>query len=166
MPAQPQLDRDQLEAFWMPFTANRQFKANPRLLANLQSAYLALLGPRTRLIAVVHASNVTGCAVAIEELLHAETELAPEAELQRLTRAFTDRMHDVIGPTRDIPAPDVGTNEQVMAWIMDTLSMHIGHTVPGCVTGKPITWALFFHSLKVRSSGIRASTCTDSAGAS
>ena len=60
------------------------------------------------------------------------------AELQRVTRRYTSEIIDVIGPDRDIPAPDLGTNEQVMAWIMDTYSQQKGHTVPGVVTGKPV----------------------------
>jgi glutamate dehydrogenase (NAD(P)+) len=59
------------------------------------------------------------------------------AELQRLTRRYTMEIITVIGPERDIPAPDLGTNEQVMAWLMDTYSQHVGHTVPAVVTGKP-----------------------------
>ena len=58
-------------------------------------------------------------------------------EIQRLTRRYTAEMINVIGPDKDIPAPDMGTNEQVMAWIMDTYSQHVGHTEPGVVTGKP-----------------------------
>ncbi|MBT8217733.1 MAG: Glu/Leu/Phe/Val dehydrogenase [Acidimicrobiia bacterium] len=58
-------------------------------------------------------------------------------EIQRLTRRYTAEMINVIGPDTDIPAPDMGTNEQVMAWIMDTYSQHVGHTEPGVVTGKP-----------------------------
>ncbi len=65
------------------------------------------------------------------------TELS-QAELQRITRRFTAEIADVIGPDRDIPAPDLGTNEQVMAWIMDTYSSIKGYAVPGVVTGKPI----------------------------
>lgn len=65
------------------------------------------------------------------------TVLSP-GELQRLTRRFTAEIIDIIGPERDIPAPDLGTNEQVMAWIMDTYSAQKGHAVPGVVTGKPI----------------------------
>jgi glutamate dehydrogenase (NAD(P)+) len=60
------------------------------------------------------------------------------AELQRITRRYTSEIIEVIGPDRDIPAPDLGTNEQVMSWVMDTYSQHKGHSVPGCVTGKPI----------------------------
>ncbi len=59
-------------------------------------------------------------------------------ELERLTRRFTVELAGVIGPERDIPAPDVGTNAQVMAWMMDTHSTLAGHSVPGVVTGKPV----------------------------
>ena len=59
-------------------------------------------------------------------------------ELERLTRRYASEIAIVIGPTKDIPAPDVNTNEQVMAWIMDTYSMQEGATVTGVVTGKPI----------------------------
>ncbi|MFY1830439.1 Glu/Leu/Phe/Val family dehydrogenase [Myxococcus fulvus] len=58
-------------------------------------------------------------------------------ELERLTRKFVDQIQDVIGPTRDIPAPDVNTNPQVMAWIMDQYSRYHGHS-PAVVTGKPL----------------------------
>lgn len=60
------------------------------------------------------------------------------AELERLTRRFTWELVPILGPERDIPAPDVYTNPQVMAWIMDTYSILHGHTVPGIVTGKPL----------------------------
>jgi glutamate dehydrogenase (NAD(P)+) len=60
------------------------------------------------------------------------------SELERLTRRYTTEVSLLIGPDRDIPAPDVGTTPQVMAWIMDTYSMHSGHTVPAVVTGKPL----------------------------
>src|SRR6187551_260487 len=59
-------------------------------------------------------------------------------ELENLTRRFATEIEVLIGPERDIPAPDVNTNAQTMAWIMDTYSMHMGYTVPGVVTGKPI----------------------------
>jgi glutamate dehydrogenase (NAD(P)+) len=59
-------------------------------------------------------------------------------ELERLTRRYTAEIMSFIGPDRDIPAPDVNTNAQVMAWIMDTYSMQMGRAVPGVVTGKPI----------------------------
>jgi glutamate dehydrogenase (NAD(P)+) len=60
-------------------------------------------------------------------------------ELQRLTRRYTIELLPVIGPEKDIPAPDMATNEQTMAWMMDTYSMQIGHAVPEVVTGKPIS---------------------------
>ncbi len=61
-----------------------------------------------------------------------------QGELQRITRRFTSEIIEMIGPDRDIPAPDLGTNEQTMAWMMDTYSQQKGHAVPGVVTGKPI----------------------------
>jgi glutamate dehydrogenase (NAD(P)+) len=61
------------------------------------------------------------------------------AELQRLTRRYTTEIISMIGPDKDIPAPDMGTNEQVMAWIMDTYSQQIGYSVPEVVTGKPVS---------------------------
>ena len=60
-------------------------------------------------------------------------------ELERITRRYTYEIIENIGPEKDIPAPDVGTNAQVMAWIMDTYSMGKGYSVPGVVTGKPIS---------------------------
>jgi glutamate dehydrogenase (NAD(P)+) len=60
------------------------------------------------------------------------------SELERLTRRFTSELVEVIGPQTDIPAPDMATNEQTMAWMMDTYSMLVGHAVPEVVTGKPI----------------------------
>jgi glutamate dehydrogenase (NAD(P)+) len=62
-----------------------------------------------------------------------------EHELQRMTRRFTSEIINEIGPERDIPAPDVGTDGRVMAWIFDTFSMNKGHSVLGVVTGKPLT---------------------------
>ena len=59
-------------------------------------------------------------------------------ELQSMTRRFTAEIINIIGPEVDVPAPDMGTNEQVMAWIMDTYSQHKGHAVPEIVTGKPV----------------------------
>ncbi|TAJ16736.1 MAG: Glu/Leu/Phe/Val dehydrogenase [Dehalococcoidia bacterium] len=59
-------------------------------------------------------------------------------ELQNLTRRFTSEIIPIIGPDKDIPAPDMGTNPQIMAWMMDTYSMTQGYTIPGVVTGKPI----------------------------
>lgn len=66
------------------------------------------------------------------------TSMSPK-ELEALTRRFATELEGIIGPDSDIPAPDVGTNAQTMAWIMDTVSMHRGYSVPGVVTGKPVT---------------------------
>ena len=60
-------------------------------------------------------------------------------ELERMTRRYTSEINVIIGPNTDIPAPDVNTNEQIMAWMMDTYSMNQGHTATGVVTGKPIS---------------------------
>jgi glutamate dehydrogenase (NAD(P)+) len=70
-----------------------------------------------------------------------------ERELERLTRRYTSELRGVIGPQEDIPAPDMATNEQTMAWIMDTYSMQVGYAVPEIVTGKPIALggSLFRH---------------------
>ena len=59
-------------------------------------------------------------------------------ELERMTRRYTSEIIDFIGPEKDVPAPDMNTNAQTMAWIMDTYSMHVGHTVTSVVTGKPL----------------------------
>jgi glutamate dehydrogenase (NAD(P)+) len=59
-------------------------------------------------------------------------------ELEALTRRYVAEIIDAIGPEKDVPAPDVNTNDQVMAWVMDTYSMHVGHTSTAVVTGKPI----------------------------
>lgn len=61
-----------------------------------------------------------------------------QSELERLTRRFATEISILVGAEKDIPAPDVGTNGQVMAWFMDTISMHRGYTVPAVITGKPV----------------------------
>ena len=61
-----------------------------------------------------------------------------KGELERITRRYTAELLDYLGPERDVPAPDVNTDEQVMAWIMDTYSMHVRHTETAVVTGKPL----------------------------
>lgn len=67
-----------------------------------------------------------------------DTKKLSKRELEKLTRRFATEINIVIGERGDIPAPDIGTNPQVMAWIMDTISMQAGYTQPGVVTGKPI----------------------------
>ncbi len=64
--------------------------------------------------------------------------LLSDGELERITRRYTAQILDFIGPERDVPAPDVNTNDRVMAWIMDTYSMHMGHATTAVVTGKPM----------------------------
>ncbi len=66
-----------------------------------------------------------------------DPHLLSDTELEKLTRRYTAEIIDFIGPERDVPAPDVNTNEKVMAWIMDTYSMHARHTTTAVVTGKP-----------------------------
>lgn len=61
-----------------------------------------------------------------------------EGELERLTRRYTSELQMILGPEKDIPAPDMNTNAKVMGWVMDTYSMNVGHSVPGVVTGKPL----------------------------
>ena len=67
-----------------------------------------------------------------------DPEKMSQKELERMTRRYTAELTDWIGPERDVPAPDLGTNEKVMAWVMDTYSMHMRHTVTAVVTGKPL----------------------------
>jgi glutamate dehydrogenase (NAD(P)+) len=62
-----------------------------------------------------------------------------QGELERITRRYTAGIMDILGPDRDVPAPDVNTNEQTMAWLMDTYSMHVRRTTTAIVTGKPIS---------------------------
>ena len=70
--------------------------------------------------------------------IRVDPKLLSSKELERMTRRYTSEIGIVIGPQRDIPAPDMGTNAQIMAWMMDTYSMNIGGTATGAVTGKPI----------------------------
>ncbi len=67
-----------------------------------------------------------------------DPSLLSDSELEKLTRRYTAELMDFLGPERDVPAPDVNTNDRVMAWIMDTYSMHARHTVTAVVTGKPM----------------------------
>ncbi|MGH9328722.1 MAG: Glu/Leu/Phe/Val family dehydrogenase [Terriglobia bacterium] len=67
-----------------------------------------------------------------------DPEKLTRGELERITRRYTVEILDYIGPERDVPAPDMNTDEQIMAWMMDTYSMHVRHTVTASVTGKPL----------------------------
>jgi glutamate dehydrogenase (NAD(P)+) len=68
-----------------------------------------------------------------------DPRLYSQGELERVTRRYASELQPVLGPDKDIPAPDIGTDEQTMAWIMDTYSVNAGYTVPGVVTGKPVS---------------------------
>jgi glutamate dehydrogenase (NAD(P)+) len=92
-------------------------------------ALAALMSWKTAIANVPFGGAKGGVNVPAEEL--------SRDELQRVTRSFIDKIEKVLGPNRDIPAPDVNTNAQVMAWMMDQYGKHHGHT-PACVTGKPI----------------------------
>jgi glutamate dehydrogenase (NAD(P)+) len=70
--------------------------------------------------------------------IRVEPKMLSNKELEKLTRRYTSEIGIIIGPTQDIPAPDVNTNGQIMAWMMDTYSMNVGATATGVVTGKPI----------------------------
>ncbi len=67
-----------------------------------------------------------------------DPSILSQSELEKITRRYTAEILDFIGPERDVPAPDMNTNEQTMAWIMDTYSMHVRHTTTAVVTGKPL----------------------------
>jgi glutamate dehydrogenase (NAD(P)+) len=67
-----------------------------------------------------------------------DTKQLSERELEKMTRRYVSELNTMFGERRDIPAPDIGTNPKVMGWVMDTMSMQAGYTVPGVVTGKPI----------------------------
>src|SRR5437870_5569807 len=70
--------------------------------------------------------------------INCDPRVMSAGELERLTRRYTQEMIPFIGPQVDVMAPDLGTNEQIMAWMMDTYSIHMGYTVPSIVTGKPV----------------------------
>ncbi len=67
-----------------------------------------------------------------------DPHLLSDGELERVTRRYTAEIIEFLGPEKDVPAPDVNTNDRVMAWIMDTYSMHVRHTTTAVVTGKPL----------------------------
>ncbi|MFU8926993.1 Glu/Leu/Phe/Val family dehydrogenase [Acinetobacter puyangensis] len=80
-------------------------------------------------------------------------------ELERLTRRYTSEIAHIIGPQKDIPAPDVGTNQNVMGWIMDTYSSGQGHTVTGVVTGKPVHLGGSLGRIKATGRGVYITGC-------
>ncbi len=81
-----------------------------------------------------------------------------QRELEALTRRYVAEIIDAIGPEKDVPAPDVNTNEQVMAWVMDTYSMHVGHTSTAVVTGKPVVLGGSFGRREATGRGVMIAT--------
>jgi glutamate dehydrogenase (NAD(P)+) len=81
-----------------------------------------------------------------------------KGELERMTRAYTDLMVDVFGPDKDIPAPDMGTGQQEMAWIMDEYSKLVGHNSPAVVTGKPLVLGGSLGRVEATGRGVMVST--------
>jgi len=90
-----------------------------------------------------------------------DTKKLSKRELEKLTRRFVTEINIILGERNDIPAPDIGTTPQVMAWIMDTFSMHAGHTVLGVVTGKPLE--LGGSQGRVEATGRGVVVCTEEA---
>ena len=102
---------------------------HPQVDIDEVNALAALMTWKTAVVDLPYGGAKGGIAVDPKQL--------SPGELQRLTRVFTQRIHDVIGPYTDIPAPDMGTNAQTMAWIVDEYEKFHGHA-PGVVTGKPV----------------------------
>jgi glutamate dehydrogenase (NAD(P)+) len=92
-------------------------------------ALATLMTWKTAVVNIPYGGAKGGVAVNVRELSH--------GELERVTRRFVDEIHDMIGPDKDIPAPDMGTNAQIMAWIMNQYERYHGFN-PACVTGKPV----------------------------
>jgi len=89
-----------------------------------------------------------------------DPRLLSRNELERVTRRYTGEIMPIIGPDKDIPAPDVGTDEQTMAWMMDTYSAHTGYTVTGVVTGKPVSVGGSLGRAGATSRGVLHATCS------
>jgi glutamate dehydrogenase (NAD(P)+) len=92
-------------------------------------ALASLMTWKTAVVNIPYGGAKGGIALDVQKL--------SMGELERITRKFVDQIHDMIGPDKDIPAPDMGTNAQVMAWIMNQYSKYHGYN-PACVTGKPL----------------------------
>jgi glutamate dehydrogenase (NAD(P)+) len=88
-----------------------------------------------------------------------DPERMSQRELEALTRRYIGEIVDAIGPEKDIPAPDVNTNAQTMAWIMDTYSMHVGHTTTAVVTGKPVELGGSAGRREATGRGVMIATC-------
>ncbi len=119
--------RVQHDASRGPFKGGLRY--HPEVDANEVTALASLMTWKTAVVDVPFGGGKGGISVDPKKL--------SKDELQRLTRKFVDGIHDIIGPKVDIPAPDMNTNPQIMAWIMDQYAMHHGFE-PGVVTGKPV----------------------------
>jgi glutamate dehydrogenase (NAD(P)+) len=97
-------------------------------------------------------------ALAAKGGIQCDPRTMSDGELERLTRAFTGAMRDVFGPERDIPAPDMGTNPQTMAWIMDEYSKLVGQASPAVVTGKPLVLGGSLGRVEATGRGVMVST--------
>ena len=102
---------------------------DPAVDADEVLALATLMTWKTAVVDIPYGGAKGGIAVDVKTL--------SQSELERVTRGFVDAVHDVIGPDKDIPAPDMGTNAQVMAWIMSQYQKYHGFN-PACVTGKPV----------------------------
>jgi glutamate dehydrogenase (NAD(P)+) len=103
---------------------------SPRVTLDLIKALAMLMTWKCAVVGIPYGGAKGGVIVAPETL--------SQGELEHLTRRYATEIALLIGPEKDIPAPDVGTTPQIMAWIMDTVSMHAGHSVTASVTGKPV----------------------------
>ena len=102
---------------------------HPEVNAEEVLALATLMTWKTAIVNIPYGGAKGGISVTVDDL--------SPGELERLTRRFVDVIHDFIGPDKDIPAPDMGTNAQVMAWIMNQYQKYHGYN-PACVTGKPV----------------------------
>src|SRR3989441_9968996 len=107
------------------------FRYIPRVYLNEVRALAMLMSWKCALMHLPYGGAKGGVACDPAQL--------SRTELEHLTRRYATEISVIVAPDSDIPAPDVGTNEQIMAWIMHTYSMHRGHSVPAVVTGKPIS---------------------------
>ena len=103
---------------------------HPGVTLDLMKARAMLMTWKCAVVGIPYGGAHGGVAVDPRQL--------STSELEHLTRRYATEIALLIGPEKDIPAPDIGTTPQVMAWVMDTLSMHVGHSVPAAVTGKPV----------------------------
>src|SRR5919202_2213633 len=111
-----------------PATGGLRF--DPRLTLDMVKALAMLMTWKCAVVGLPYGGAKGGVTV--------DPDVLSSSELEHLTRRYATEIALLLGPEKDIPAPDMGTTPQVMAWIMDTISMHQGHSVTASVTGKPI----------------------------